>query len=69
MSLPKIILLSVLLGLVIGAIDSNLFGPGGKPALVGSSVAFVSVVAAGALQPKPRRRRRPSYVEEERRPE
>ena len=58
MSLGKIVMLSVLLGVVVGALAGLVFGEAARPALVGAGVGFVSVIAAGLIQPPPKRVRR-----------
>ena len=56
MSLGKIIWLSMLLGLASGLLAGAVLG--GHGAVVGAGVAFVSVIAAGLIQPVPKRRGR-----------
>jgi hypothetical protein len=57
MSLGKITLLSMLLGLVVGFLFGALFPEAEAAGLVGAGTALLSVVVAGLIQPAPRRRR------------
>ena len=55
MSLGKIIWLSMLLGVVTGFLVGAVFGEAARPGVVGAGVAFVSVIAAGLIQPAPKK--------------
>ena len=57
MSLGKIVFQSITLGIVVGLLANALAGPGAA-GIAGSATAFLAVIAAGLIQPPPKRRRR-----------